>query len=302
MYQAGHFGRAAEECGVTQPTLSMQIQKLENDLGVVIFDRSKKPILLTKIGEKMITQVQSVLFEARKIEGVIESNQKGGVSGELVIGVIPTIAPYLLPRLLPRLQKKYSDLRLMIRELQTHQIIEKLQNDSIDVGLLALPLKLNKLIECPLYYEPFHLLCKKNHLLSQSKKIKMGQLDLKELWLLEEGHCLRHQVLDVCALKKNQNDQKQFQFESGSLETLKNLVSSYGGYTLLPSLAAENIGEETVLLSFERPIPSRQIGLIYQRTHYKTDLIESIGEVILESIPEEIKKIREKDLNVIDVK
>lgn len=297
----GHFAKAAEACHVTQPTLSMQLQKLEEDLGAVIFDRSKKPILLTEVGKQLVEQMQAVLFEARKIEGIVQASKAGGVSGELTLGIIPTIAPYLLPRLLPVLEKKFPALQLKILELQTQRIVDSLQSDELDVGLLATPLKIAKIFEFPLYYEAFSVLAQRGHALSQQKKISYAALKYDDIWLLEEGHCLRHQVLDVCSPKRQKSKARQFRFESGNLETLKNLVDSYGGYTLLPALAAENLGRNTTLVQFERPIPAREVGLVYRREHYKGELIEALGEAILECIPEEVRKIRPKDLDVLPV-
>lgn len=302
VYKHGHFAKAAEACAVTQPTLSMQVQKLEEDLGVIIFDRSKKPILLTDVGKKIIEQIQTVLFEAKKIESIVLQNESGVVQGELVMGVIPTIAPYLLPLMLPVLEKKYPELKLKIVELQTSRIIEQLNNDEIDVGILATPLDVPKVIEIPLYYEPFLILSNKDHALGKVKKAKYSNLTTDDVWLLEEGHCLRNQMLDICSLKPGKSIKRNFQFESGSIETLKRLVNSYGGYTLIPSLASEGIGSQSQLISFERPIPSREIGLVYQRAHYKEVLIEALSEAILKSIPEDISRIRQKDLDVIGIK
>lgn len=301
VHKFGHFAKAAESCHVTQPTLSMQIQKLEEDLGVVIFDRAKKPILLTEVGRKIIEQMQIVLFEARKIESLISAADGETVKGEITLGVIPTVAPYLLPRLLPVLENKFPDLNLRILELQTQKIVDALDSDEIDVGLLATPLKIPKIFEYPLFFEPFSVLARKDHELSQLKKVKYSSLNANDIWLLEEGHCLRNQVLDVCAMKKNSTEKKKYKFESGSLETIKNLINSYGGYTLLPSLAAEGLGSKSQLIQFERPIPAREIGLIYRREHYKGTLIEALAEAILSSIPEELKKIRQKDLDVLPV-
>jgi len=301
VHKFGHFAKAAEACHVTQPTLSMQIQKLEEDLGVIIFDRSKKPILLTDAGKKLIEQFQTILFESKKIEGLIASAQSEKLSGQLHVGIIPTIAPYLLPRLLPLIEKNQPHLSLFIKELQTHQIIDSLQSDDIDVGLLATPLKIPKIFELPLYYEPFSVLCNKRHELASRKKISYSQLKFDDIWLLEEGHCLRHQVLDICSIQKNKKQPQRFTFESGNLETLKNLVQSYGGYTLLPELAADNLGSQTELIPFERPIPAREIGLVYRREHHKTELIEALGESIIQCIPENIQKIRQKDLDVLPI-
>lgn len=301
VHKHGHFAKAAEACNITQPTLSMQIHKLEEDLGVVLFDRTKKPILLTEAGKRVIEQIQTVLFEAKKIEGLIQLSEKESTTGELVLGIIPTIAPYLLPRLLLQLGTQCPKLKLNIYELQTKQIIESLDNDEIDVGLLATPLKIEKIIEHPLYYEPFSVLCQKGHELGQQKKVKYSSLKFDDIWLLEEGHCLRHQILDICSVKNKRTTEKKFTFESGSLETLKNLVNSYGGYTLLPALATESIGNHTQLIAFERPIPAREIGLVYRREHYKLPLIEALAEAITLVIPEEIRKIRQKDLDVLPV-
>ncbi|RYZ75639.1 MAG: LysR family transcriptional regulator [Proteobacteria bacterium] len=248
-------------CGVTQPTLSMQIQKLEEDLGVVIFDRSKKPVLPTAAGAKLIAQIQTVLFETKKLEEIVTADQEDSLHGDLVLGVIPTIAPYVLPKLLPIIEKNYPDMKLRILELQTHRIVE----------------------------------------LAKLKRVKYASLKFDDIWLLEEGHCLRHQVLDVCSFKSKKDDERRFKFESGSLETLKSLVASYGGYTLLPALATGDLKANTAVIPFERPVPSREIGLVYRREHYKTPLIEALAESILESIPADIRKLRPKDLDVIPV-
>jgi len=297
----GHFAKAAKACHVTQPTLSMQIQKLEEDIGVVIFDRSKKPIIPTVLGKKIIEQIKETLFEAKKIDEIIKTGLTGKIAGELRFAVIPTITPYILPRLLKVIETKYPEITLHIQELQTHRIIEALNNDEIDVGLLATPLNISTIFEFPLYYEIFSLLCRLDHPLAKDKKVHHKDLIEEDLWLLEEGHCLRNQVLDVCHFKKNKKKLKQFHFESGNLETLKNLVETYGGHTLLPKLASEKIGANTKLIEFARPIPAREIGLVYRRKHYKNDLIEALGESILESIPEEVRKIRPKDLNVLPI-
>jgi LysR family hydrogen peroxide-inducible transcriptional activator len=304
VYKSGHFAKAAESCRVTQPTLSMQIQKLEDDLGVVIFDRAKKPILLTSAGQKMIEQIQSILFESKKLDQLAQSDHTEAVNGDLVVGVIPTVAPYVLPRLLPIIEQKFPEMRLKILELQTHRIVEALGTDEIDVGLLATPIKIPKIFEFPLFYEPFFVNCQKTHELGKKARVKYSSLTFDDIWLLEEGHCLRHQVLDVCAPKGKTLDsgsRRRFKFESGSLETLKSIVSSYGGYTLLPQLAATSLKPNTVLIPFERPIPAREIGLVYRREHYKGKMIEALGEAILESIPSEVRKLRRKDLDVLAV-
>lgn len=300
VYKTGHFAKAAELCGVTQPTLSMQIQKLEEDLGVVIFDRSKKPVLLTSAGQRVIEQVQTVLFEAKKLDEMVSDDESEAIHGDLILGVIPTVAPYVLPKLLPILERDFPGMRLKILELQTQKIIDALATDEIDVGLLATPIKIPKIFETALFYEPFYVYCQKNHDLAQKARVKYSALSLDDIWLLEEGHCLRHQIIDVCSIKTH-DDKRRFKFESGSLETLKSLVASYGGYTLLPQLATGTLKPGTVIVPFERPIPAREIGLVYRREHYKTKMIEALEDSILASIPPEVRKLRRKDLDVIPI-
>lgn len=297
----GHFGKAAKSCFVTQPTLSMQVQKLEETLGVTVFDRSKKPILLTDMGKRLLEQMQSIVFEAKKLEAITQSNLNGQIVGELEIGIIPTIAPYLLPILLPVIEKEHPELHLKIFEMQTHKIIDALNDDEIDVGILAVPLKIANIQERFLYYEPFSVLCKKSHPMGKSKKVKYSELSYQDIWLLEEGHCMRHQVLDVCSSKQKKPIKKNFQFESGSLETLKNLVNSYGGYTLLPALATEDFGTQSQLISFERPIPSREVGMVYRRQHYKVELLDALFNSVVKCVPESVSKLKQKDLDVIPI-
>lgn len=301
VHKHGHFAKAAEACNVTQPTLSMQIQKLEDELGVVLFDRSKKPILLTAAGSRLIEQFQTIVFEAKKIKTLLEGSDEDRTRGLLHLGVIPTIAPYVLPRLLPTIEKMHPELELEIFEMQTKDIISALNSDEIDVGLLAIPLELPQIQEHALYYEPFQVLCKKGHELGKGKTVHHADLKSSDVWLLPEGHCLRNQVLDICSPRPKKSSGRNFRFESGSLDTLKSLVDSYGGYTLLPTLATDGIGKNSQLVSFTRPIPAREIGLVYQRKQYKTDLIEALAEAILAAIPESIRKLRQRDLDILPI-
>jgi len=302
VYRLGHFAKAAEACQVTQPTLSMQIQKLEESFGVTIFDRSKKPILLTDVGKKLVEQMQAVLSESKKIDAILDSAKSSdGIRGEVTLGVIPTIAPYVLPRLLPVLDTSFPALSIRIRELQTHRILDCLQNDEIDVGLLATPVKMPRIFEYALYYEPFSILCQKRHELSRQKSVNYKDLKSDDIWLLEEGHCMRHQMMDICSLKKNARGARKYVFESGSIETIKSIVNTFGGYTLVPAMATEAIGANSLLIDFERPIPAREVGLVYRREHHKIALIEALGEAIVQCIPEKLRSIRKKDLDVLPI-
>lgn len=214
----GHFGEAAHSLGITQPTLSMQIKKLEDDLGVILFDRSKKPVLLTDVGKKLLDQMKVIQLESRKVEEILNADQDQGIRGDLRLGVIPTIAPYLLPLIFPYVAKNFPKLKLTICEMQTHRIIEALETDEIDVGLLATPLKKERIYEIPLFYEPFWILFHEGHPLSKNAKVPYKNLTQEGLWLLEEGHCLRNQVVDVCSLKK---EKKVLRILISKVEALK---------------------------------------------------------------------------------
>ncbi|MGZ3695614.1 MAG: LysR substrate-binding domain-containing protein [Bdellovibrionota bacterium] len=301
VHKLGHFSHAAKACHVTQPTLSMQIQKLEEELGTVIFDRTKKPVALTEKGTKLVEQMRAILYEARKVDAILHSDSEAEVKGSLDIGIIPTVAPYLLPRLLPVVAKLYPGLQLKILELQTQRIVQALEEDQIDLGILATPLGLPKIHERSLYWEKFSLMAQKGHVLTKGHKVKYSDLEFDDLWLLEEGHCLRNQMVDICAHRPKKNSKRQFLFESGSLETLKSLVKSYGGYTLLPALATEGLPAGVTLMPFESPIPAREIGIVTSRLDYKKPLQDALAHAILECIPEAVRKIKRKDLELMPV-
>lgn len=302
LHRHGNFSTAAKQCHVTQPTLSMQIQKLEEELGTVLFDRSKKPILLTEKGRLLVDQMQAVIFEAKRIDALVEAQASEGVRGTLAVGVIPTVAPYLLPLLLPEMEKLYPEVKLKLFEMQTHVIVEALGRDEIDLGILAVPLGLPEIHEKRLYTEPFSVLCQKGHPLAKEKRVNAAGLDAQDVWLLEEGHCLRNQVLDVCSLRGVVSDARKYQFESGSLETLKSLVDSYGGYTLLPDLAATTVGAKTVVVPFAPPVPARDIGLVYVREHYKRELQLALERAVQHAVPKALKKEPSSSTHVVPVR
>jgi len=301
LHQFGHFARAAQHCYVTQPTLSMQIQKLEEMLGVIIFDRSKKPLKLTTEGEAIIEQMRMAYVEAKKVETILEHLKSGDLSGELKVGVIPTIAPYVLPKALKIFSQKLPKVTLRFYELQTSQIIEQLRNDRLDVGLLAIPIDGVTFRSIHLYYEPFYVYAAKDHPLFKMDKVAHSKLTTSDIWLLEEGHCLRGQILDICQSAKLSDNLRTTFFESGSLETIRNLVKNLGGYTLMPALAIESLKLTGLVRPVVSPMPSREVGLIYLRDHFKLKLIQSLAEIIKQSLPEEFKDISKKGLDIIPV-
>jgi LysR family transcriptional regulator, hydrogen peroxide-inducible genes activator len=292
-----HFATAAEHCFVTQPTLSMQLQKLEEDLGVQLFDRSRVPVRPTEIGKEIIAQARLVVSESKKIQEIVNS-QKHGLSGELRIGVIPTLAPYLIPLFITRFLDKYPDVRVMVQEMLTDQIIDALNHELLDVGLLVTPLENKSITELPLFYETFVTYINPKHPLSQYKYIKPEQLDMDELWILNEGHCFRSQVLNICNKSNSDNSQNtgNFDYKSGSLETLKRIVETQHGLTLLPELSVLEIPENKkhMLRPFQEPQPLREVSLAVHRSFLKKRLIEALKNEIIASLPDHIKN-RKKD-------
>ena len=290
----GNFSEAANHCFVTQPTLSMQIQKLEDELGVLIFDRSKHPVTATEIGEKIIRQAKIILQEKNELQNVVE-NETGDYSGRLRIGVIPTVSPYLLPMVLKSFTEKYPAVELLINEALTAEIVSSLNKDKVDVGILALPLNHPGIIEETLYHEPFIAYIPKTHKLYKKGSITIDDIDVEELLLLEEGHCFRDQALKICKSSERElcNKSSKVLFESGNLDTLKKLVENNFGITLLPYLAIQYItdsNQQKLIRLFPDPAPKREIGLVYNKTISKMRLVKTLKEEILSVIPEKLKE------------
>lgn len=296
-----NFGVAAESCKITQPTLSMQIHKLEEQLGVLFFDRSQQPIKTTKIGEALIKQARVILNEAQRFQDIIHDD-KGVAKGEIEIGVIPTLAPYLLPLFIRKFSEKHPLLQIKIHELQTHEILERINANTLDVGLLVTPIEDEKLIIHPLFYEPFLLYTSDKNLISQKSKVQQSDLNSSDLWLLTEGHCFRDQTLAICkSRKKSTDERKNVKFESGSLETLRRMVDEEDGFTLLPYLAAMDIQGSKKLKEFSNPIPTREVSLIHSAYFKRENITQSIIDVIQKSLPKEISPTLAKNAQVIDL-
>lgn len=283
-----HFVTAADKCFVTQPTLSMQIKKLEEHLGVTIFDRSKQPIIPTDVGEKIIEQARIVLTENAKINEIVEEFNST-LSGELTIGVIPSLSPYLLPLFIGNLTSNYPHINVTVVELLTEEIIHKLKNDTIDVGILVTPLNEASIIESPIFYEKMLLFANKSHELATKAHLETNEITSEGLWLLGKGHCFRSQVVNLCSYQDEHNDEAMFKFESGSLETIKKIIESEGGYTLLPELGINNCNpDNTVIRHFDSETPVREVGIVYSRNHAKKRMLEALKTTIEQSIPEEL--------------
>lgn len=275
-----NFTKAAEKTFVTQPTLSMQIQKVEEELDILIFDRSKKPIELTEIGTKIVIQAKNIVNEANRISDIVDQ-EKGFIGGEFKLGIIPTIMPTLLPMFLRNFINKYPKVKLKIEELNTETIIEKLEDGHLDAAIAATPLQNQNIKERPLYYEPFIAYVPQNHRLYKNKILKVSDLDLTDMLLLEDGHCFRDGVINLCKTIGLQ-DEDHFSLESGSFETLVKLANEGLGMTLLPYLhTIDYKGQDLDFLrKFEDPSPAREVSLIYHKSELKMQIIEALRSTI----------------------
>ena len=296
-----HFATAAEACHVTQPTLSMQIQKLEDELGILVFDRSRQPVVPTETGLAVLMQARDVLRAAQRIPEII-SESRNDFQGDLRIGIIPTLAPYLLPYFIGEFIGKYPAVSVQIQELVTEQIVERLRNGLIDVGLVVTPLTENGITEMPLFREPFVVYAADSHPLLTKTAITPADLQTDGLWLLTGGHCFRNQVMNLCGADQLTNGSVQpepnrlrparLRYETGSLETLIKLIDKQGGFTLLPYLATVDMSEERRkrLRPFDQsadaPLePVREVSVVIHRSFLKRKLIHALKNEILTRLP-----------------
>jgi LysR family hydrogen peroxide-inducible transcriptional activator len=275
-----NFTLAAEKCFVTQPTLSMQIQKIEDELSILIFDRSKKPIQLTDIGQKIVTQAKNIVNEADRIQDIVEQ-QKGFIGGEFRLGIIPTIMPTLLPMFLNNFIKKYPKVKLIIEELNTEEIITKLNNGHLDAAIASTPLQEEKIKEIVLYFEPFVAYIPESHHHFQKEEIEISDLNLDDILLLQDGHCFRDGIMNLCK-NYSKTEFNRFQIESGSFETLIKLADEGLGTTLLPYLHTLDLKEKDKLKlrHFKEPKPAREVSIIYPKSELKIQIIDALRATI----------------------
>lgn len=284
----GNFTIAAEKCCVTQPTLSMQIQKLEEELGVKIFNRSTKPIILTDIGEKIIIQAKKITQEASRMDDIV-STEKGFIGGEFKLGIIPTVMPTLLPMFLNTFTKKYPKVDLKIEELTTVNITKLIREGHLDAGIAATPLGRDTIIELPLYHEPFVAYIPDTNPLKSLDQIEIDDLNSSDVLVLEDGHCFRDHVLNLCQM--NSFSKNRFDLKSGSFETLIKLADEGLGMTLLPYLNADSLTTEKKknLKFFPDPAPAREVSLIHSNSKLKLPVINVLKSTISSIIRGAIK-------------
>ena len=278
-----NFGKAADKCFITQSTLSTMIVRFEEELGITIFDRKTKPATITKEGKIIVQQLNLISTEINNLNEIVES-LKGEITGNIKIGVIPTIAPYILPRFLEEFTSKFPKMNFEISEITTGTIVENLINRNLDVGIVSTPLEQSDLIEFPLYNEKFILYdCHSK----KRNKSKINEVDHERLWLLEEGHCLRTQVEKICdfdqkATRLNSN----FKYKSGTIDSLMRFVKMNKGITFLPYLATLEFNEEDQkkLSNLGDPVPVRTIGLVVHKHFLKKQILEQLKNIIQKKI------------------
>lgn len=286
-----NFKKAAEKCFVTQPTLSMQIQALEEEFGVRIFDRTKKPVIATDIGKEILEQARVILYESKKLEEIINTG-KNILEGEIRLGIIPTLAPYLLPLFIQKFVRKYPKIKIIVNEFTTETIINRLKKDQIDAAVLATPLGDPSLREYPLFYEQFLVYTSKSESAYKKQYLLAEDINLDRLWLLEEGHCLRSQMLNLCELRKKSAVEKNIEYQAGSIETLMKMVEMNDGITILPELAVKDLSPKQLerLRRFRAPVPVREISMVTHRSYAKQRLLDLLSAEIVASIPEKMRK------------
>lgn len=275
-----NFTLAAEKSFVTQPTLSMQVQKLEDELDILIFDRGKKPIMVTEVGKKIVAQAKNIVNEAERMRDIVDQ-EKGFIGGEYTLGIIPTVMPTLLPMFLKTFINKYPKVNLVIKEQNTENLIRNLQDGHLDAGIAATPLEIEFIKERPLYYEPFVGYVPQNHRLSHVANLSTDDLEINDVLLLKDGHCFRDGVINLCHTSRSLGHE-HFKLQSGSFETLVNLANEGLGMTLLPYLNTLELdaAKKQNLKFFRNPSPAREVSLIYHKSELKIQITEALKDVI----------------------
>lgn len=292
-----HFEKAARHCFVTQATLSMMIKKLEQELSVVLFDRSRQPVIPTEVGKTIIEQARTVLRETEQIKQLSQL-AKSGSQGSLKVGIIPTLAPYLLPLFLTDFLKKHPSVKLKITEQTTEHLLNLLANDKLDVGIMATPLAEKGFAEKHLFYEEFKVYVSAGNKSLRKKYILAEDIDVNKLWLLEEGHCLRSQALNLCEIQKQQAVAHHLDYETGSIESLLKITEMNGGITIVPALATVDFekAQKEKLRHFKSPVPVREISLVTYRHFVKKGLLQVLENEIMQAVKKYLPQKAEADV------
>lgn len=286
LHETGHFGRAAAEQGVSQPSLSSQIQRLEDLLGGALVDRQAKPVVLTDFGVHLLEHARSVVAEHDRLIAAAAGDVVSATT-EFSLGIIPTLAPYVLPWFVGEFARQYPSVSLSVFERTTDEMIDLLSTNQLDAGILATPLGESALLEEVLFYDPFYAYGHKDESLLKSDVVDVRDLSPERLWLLEDGHCFRAQVVNLCGLEQR-TLLESVRFSAGSFETLRHIVDVAGGYTLFPETYARTLPKsvrQRAIRAFARSIPTREVSLVFHRHKWKTEVIDVIRGIIQERMP-----------------
>lgn len=285
-----HFAVAAEKCFITQPTLSMQLKKMEEELGVKVFDRSKQPVVPTDIGKRIIEQARNILSEYHKVDQIV-ADYTDTMSGNLRVGIIPTLASTLLPKFAGQFSEQYQDVKLAIIESQTEDLLKMLMQETLDVAIVVTPLGDSSLSEWPIAYEGIRVYANTSHPFASMDSVPIDALERPDIWLLSNGHCFRNQVINLCSYRNLEESEQRFSYTSGSLETLRRLVDTNGGFTLLPELYLADLeNAHGVLKPLTGDMPLREISLVYTRHFVKEKLLKALYQSIQRIIPKSMQR------------
>jgi LysR family hydrogen peroxide-inducible transcriptional activator len=302
-----HFGKASAACHVSQPTLSQQIQKLEDEVGIILFDRIQKPVIPTDAGARFLDQAKVVLRENERLLHLVQGSKDGQLVGQFRLGIIPTVSSHLVPRFIQRFAKAHPKADLFIEEMKTQTILHELRNDWLDGGILATPTAEGGFKEHPLYYEPFYLYGSQNHPILKKATLTADDLEAGQMWLLQDGHCFKDQIANFCALPIGGAAPcvlGNVHFESGSLDTIRNLIRMTEGYTLIPALMLDSIPaaeRKAHVRAFKAPMPTREISLVYRRDHWKLDYISALEKSIAASLPDDLSQSKNAKMNILKI-
>lgn len=287
VHRHGHFGKAAKACNVSQPTLSGQIHKAEERLGIQIFVRENKPVTATEKGYALVEQAQVVVAAHERLVRLAQG-QFDSVAGDFALGIIPTLAPYVMPWFLKAFATRYPKVKLSIVERATDGILSDLEGRRLDAGLLATPLDVPRLKERVLFLDPFYLYAHAEEHILEYDEVEASLLDPERLWLLEDGHCVRNQTLALCDIVEGCSHLSSVRFEAASFETLHRLIDASEGYTLVPETYARTLPRDRrrrQVRAFKRPTPTREVSLVHLENTWKVDIIDALEDTIRTSIP-----------------
>lgn len=298
VYNYKNFEAAAEKCFITQSTLSTMIKKFEDEIGITIFNRKTKPVTITKEGEILINQIKIITKDLEELN-YISQELKNEINGNLSIGIIPTIAPYILHLFLPKFAMKFPKLKISIHELTTEEIIRLLKKRNLDIGILALPLNDNELVETPIYNEPFlGIDC---FSITPPKTIDIENFNYSNFWLLEEGNCFRNQVKAICEINNSKINDLNFEYKAGSIESLIRFTKATNGITIIPYLASKLLTktDKKMIINFNEPSPVRTVGIVTHENFVKQKITIELKSIIENMISKELPT-SEKISKVID--